>query len=512
MMYLQLDHRRIHFDISGSSEEDAPAVVLIHGLGQDLYIWNRLIPYLQDYRIIRLDLAGHGASSAPSDGIYQFPLFTDDLLRLLNHLHIQQATLFGYELGACIAMHFAGLHPDRVDRLVITAYPLFYPDAVRQKMLTQRLHEIRSQDPALFLRGRLPAITSRGDDDHLWDAYQKVSLYTYESIIQLLKSSDLSKDYHRNVKPVLYLTGELDDHYPPHLVYHALQIYPSPILVQVPGAKNLVHIDHPEYTAKRITAFIKTCSQPSSPLVHEASTHYARMIQMRHEQSINRYVLQIDVLNRFEARINGHVLAGNWKIRKAQELIIYLMLNRTAAREKLIELFWPHLSLENAQNILRVSINHLKKLIDKPFGTSFIKSRRDRIELSGQIESDLLHLLRDIHSFPSLQDAAEKELLARRIGQLLHPSLFEGYYDDWIIALRDELLNTAAPIIKWAANRCEAQGRLQDSILYYKFMLKMLPHEIELLKKIASLYDQLQLKALAQEWYGRYAKEMPPAD
>lgn len=508
-MYIQVADRRLHYQLNNSTSTNPEhTIVLIHGLGQNLKVWEPLIPYLSHHRILRYDIAGHGESGNPSDGVFHLSTFSDELFALLSHLKISKATIYGYELGACIVMNFSRLYPEMVARLITVSYPLYYPDAIRNKKFDQYLSSIQHRGLQGFVDQYLPIITRNNNLTTLADAYKNVSVHTYEAILQILKSTDLTKDYERNSQPVLQLVGDLDDQYPPDLMFHAMQHFQAPILVQIPNAKSMVHIDNPEYTAKRIDAFIQASSSQASPLVKEAAMYYASLTRERNARSDGEYHLRIDVIHRFEARINGQLLAGNWKIRKAQELLIYLIYNKIVMREKLYDQFWPHLNLENAQNMLRVSINHLKTLIDKPFGTSFILSRRDRIELANHVESDLLDLLSEIKSFHACEDEAEKELIARKISQAVTPSILEGYYNDWILSLREELLNSAAPIFRWVANLYEKQGRYLDSILYYKHMLKILPEEIELLQKIAALYELMQLKGLAKEWYDRYTREL----
>lgn len=512
-MYLQIDNRNIHYQVEVPQDVNSDnVIILIHGLGQDLWSWNPIIPYLKNYRVIRYDLAGHGSSGIPSRGIFHMNIFADDLYQLIKHLGIKRATLYGYELGACIASLFTSMYPEYVTRLITVAHPVYYPDVIRQKIFEQRLQDIRTKGLHAFVRDSLPELTIRENCHVLSESYLNVSMNTYESVTQTLKNCDLSKIFNRVNRPVLNLVGELDDQYPPELMFLAMQYYPSSILVHIPQAKSLVHIDNPDYTAKRIDAFIRVNISNSAPLAKEASLYYSSLIKKRNEQTSHDYLLRVDCLHRFEARINGRLLSGNWKIRKAQELLICLVKNRVMTRERLYDLFWPHLNLENAQNMLRVSINHLKKLIDKPYGTSFIHSKRDSIELRGNVESDLLDLLQDIQAFHANRSEHDKELIARKIGQTVAPDMLDSYYNDWILNMRDELLNASAAIIKWIANHYESKNRLLDSILYYKQILKMLPDDIDLIEKIAKLYDELQLKGLAREWYERYARELQSAE
>lgn len=512
-MFLHIHNRRIHYELENFSPEQEIAaspthtIVLIHGLGQNLRCWDFIVPYLSNYRIIRYDLAGHGESDEPDKEHFQLLTFTNELHALLRHLGVKQATLYGFELGACIALNYASQFADEIESVISVAHPVYYPDSIRMKKYEKHLKTLQSKGIEDYINHYLPSITLHSDAQTLRESYAKVSMNTYQSIMQLLKSADLVTDFKLNSCPVMQMAGDQDELYPPQLMFQAIQYFPATILVQVPNAKSLVHIDNPEYTAKRVDSFINQYkTHLSDPLVQEASLYY-RSLKMKDPKSTNRdkkQHLRIHVLQRFEVSIDGKTLAGNWKSRKAQELLLYLIIHKNVQRDKLYDLFWPHLNLENAQNMLRVSINHLKKLVDKPFGTKFIQSKRDRIELTGTCSCDLLDLLDDINHFHACRNDSEKEGVARRICLEVSPRLLEGYYSDWIISLRDEIFYTAAPIIRWVANWYESQNRLMDSIYYYKLLLNLLPEELEVIKKIAQLYDRLHLKGIAGEWQDKY--------
>ena len=61
-MLVWLSDLRLNAELTGP--EAAPPLVLIHGLGLDLTLWDALLPHLPT-RTLRLDLRGHGASDAP---------------------------------------------------------------------------------------------------------------------------------------------------------------------------------------------------------------------------------------------------------------------------------------------------------------------------------------------------------------------------------------------------------------------------------------------------------------
>ena len=66
-----------------SGDPSAPAMVLLHALGEQTTSWAEVAPrFATQFRVVALDLRGHGASTWP--GVYSFPLMRDDVLGVLD--------------------------------------------------------------------------------------------------------------------------------------------------------------------------------------------------------------------------------------------------------------------------------------------------------------------------------------------------------------------------------------------------------------------------------------------
>jgi 2-succinyl-6-hydroxy-2,4-cyclohexadiene-1-carboxylate synthase len=99
---------------------DGPIVLLLHGFTRDSRAWEPVLPALEGYRVVRVDLIGHGKSDAPKDPArYSMAHAVEDLLALLHHLSVEQYALIGYSLGGRVALHLATAAPERLWALVI---------------------------------------------------------------------------------------------------------------------------------------------------------------------------------------------------------------------------------------------------------------------------------------------------------------------------------------------------------------------------------------------------------
>jgi len=100
-------------------ERSAPAVVLIHGYTDNARDWVPMLPYLSKrYRLILVDIRGHGQSSKP-ECCYTRLDFAYDVKLLLDALGVPKADIVGHSLGSIIAQTFAEYWPERTAHVVL---------------------------------------------------------------------------------------------------------------------------------------------------------------------------------------------------------------------------------------------------------------------------------------------------------------------------------------------------------------------------------------------------------
>src|SRR5262249_51656871 len=88
------------------------AVVLVHGNCESSRAWTEWVPHLaRGYRVIRLDLPGFGASTAPQDYRWTAAEVAADLTRFLDALALVRCHLIGAKYGGSIALSLASLAP-----------------------------------------------------------------------------------------------------------------------------------------------------------------------------------------------------------------------------------------------------------------------------------------------------------------------------------------------------------------------------------------------------------------
>ncbi|MFQ3633451.1 MAG: 2-succinyl-6-hydroxy-2,4-cyclohexadiene-1-carboxylate synthase [Roseiflexus sp.] len=122
-------------------------LVLLHGFTGSSAAWDAIVPHFtQHFRVICLDLPGHGRTPAPSDPARgALPLVAGDIAALLHNLEATPAYLLGYSMGARLALGIALLHPHVVRSLILeSGSPGLATEAERAAR--------RAQDEALATR------------------------------------------------------------------------------------------------------------------------------------------------------------------------------------------------------------------------------------------------------------------------------------------------------------------------------------------------------------------------
>ncbi|MCU1455336.1 MAG: alpha/beta hydrolase fold protein [Acidimicrobiales bacterium] len=96
-----------------------PAVLLLHGIGDNSDSWRDLIPELaRDHTVIAPDLLGHGRSDKPRAD-YSVAAYANGMRDLLDVLDVDRVTIVGHSLGGGVAAQFAYQFPNRCERLVL---------------------------------------------------------------------------------------------------------------------------------------------------------------------------------------------------------------------------------------------------------------------------------------------------------------------------------------------------------------------------------------------------------
>jgi pimeloyl-ACP methyl ester carboxylesterase len=113
--YATVNGVRIHYVIGGEGEP----LVLLHGFGQNWYMWNRLLPELsKHFTVVAPDLRGVGESDKPESG-YDKKTMASDIHELVKQLGFKEINLAGHDIGLMVAYAYAAQYGAEVKKLAL---------------------------------------------------------------------------------------------------------------------------------------------------------------------------------------------------------------------------------------------------------------------------------------------------------------------------------------------------------------------------------------------------------
>jgi pimeloyl-ACP methyl ester carboxylesterase len=274
--------------------EDGPPggspIVLLHCYACSLRWWDNILPLLdKNYRVIRIDLLGHGGSEKPAAG-YGMNDQAELVASVLSQLQVQGATVVGHSLGFSVATALAERSPGLVSRLVDIdqapnnddyggSYPLAaklgYVPLIGQAV--SRLvpdFEIRNSYDVAFAPGYNRASGFEDPDQPVVD-FHAMTYKAYKN------SNSGERDYVSEkplddrltaiAKPLLVIFGSEDQLYDAEKATAAYKDVRGAQTTIVEGAGHSPNVEKPQQTAALILEFIANAGDEITPPTPPAS-------------------------------------------------------------------------------------------------------------------------------------------------------------------------------------------------------------------------------------------------
>jgi pimeloyl-ACP methyl ester carboxylesterase len=238
-------------------------LVLIHGVGIDLEIWEPLVPPLRPGRhLIRYDMRGHGLSAKPP-GPYRLDDFVDQLDRLASALALDRFDLAGFSMGGLVAEAFAARFPERVRRLALL-HTVHDRSATERAAIAGRLAQVEAGDldsslAAALERWLTPAFRAAHPDAvaaierRMRTNDRPAYLASYR--VFATGDTEVLPVIDRIRCPTLVLTGEHDTGSTPAMSRALAARLPAATLTILPGLRHLSLLEAPEEVARHLDRF-----------------------------------------------------------------------------------------------------------------------------------------------------------------------------------------------------------------------------------------------------------------
>lgn len=266
---------RVHLRDTGP--RGAPVLLLIHGSNASLQTWEPWAARLGDrYRVIRLDLPGHGLTGASPTRDYSPAAYVDVVERIRVKLGVDHLALAGNSMGGGVAWHFALAHPGHVRALILV-------DSVGQPepgngspplaFRIARLPVLRdiaaAITPRSLIAGSLPGVFGNPAlaDDAMIDRYWELLRYPGNRLatidrFALAPDSATVAQLHALTMPVLILWGEQDRLIPLSSGRWLAGNIPGSHLIVYPGTGHLPMEETPDDSARDVARFLASAPSP----------------------------------------------------------------------------------------------------------------------------------------------------------------------------------------------------------------------------------------------------------
>ena len=239
-------------------------VVLIHGVGLNKEMWGgQIVGLAPQYRVIAYDMLGHGASPRPEPGTGMIG-YADQLLELLQHLQLPQATVIGFSMGGLVARAFALHYPQHVLGLVVLN-SVFNRSAEQRAGVVERTSQAAEHGPDANAEAALSRWFSReyqGANPAQIAAIRKTLagndpqgyLTTYELFAtqDMYRAADLASIQ----VPTLIATGELDPGSTPEMARQLAEKIPGAQVAVLAEQRHMMSVESPRLVNLMLLDFL----------------------------------------------------------------------------------------------------------------------------------------------------------------------------------------------------------------------------------------------------------------
>lgn len=253
-------------------------LVLLHGFTGSIESWRWLMDGLRDdYRVIAIDLPGHGLTDSPQDvARYEMNRVSDDLVAILRSLEALLAHWLGYSMGGRLALYTTLHHPETARSLILESASPGLPSAAERDA---RRQQDRSLADRIETNG-VPAFVDEWERLPLFATQRNVGIETRSALReQRLNNSALGlanslrgmgtgvqpplwDQLSRLELPALLITGEMDEKFMA-INRQMADSLPNSRLVIVPDTGHTIHLERPVLYGDIVRQFLRQVSKIS---------------------------------------------------------------------------------------------------------------------------------------------------------------------------------------------------------------------------------------------------------
>ena len=233
LKHIENDHGRIYYRVNG--EEHNRTIVMVHGLAGDSRFFHNQMKYFSgSYRVISIDLPGHGRSAEYAD--LTLESFSSAIDAVIDHENPDKYILMGHSMGGCICLEHYRTNRHRIISMILVSTAAVLPvnsgliDSAQNnfsEFFDGFLGMIFSKKAGIFILAAKTNITP-AEQHVIINDLQICSRMNYEYILpeidipvllvantnDMMVPCELTWNLHRQIKNSKYITFNAKGHIP----------------------------------------------------------------------------------------------------------------------------------------------------------------------------------------------------------------------------------------------------------------------------------------------------------
>ncbi len=197
-----------------------PAVILLHGFGEDYHIFNSTVTALEKkYTVYAPDLLGTGMSSIntfPSN--FSIEYVADSIVALLQHEKIEDCIILGHSMGGYVTVAFAKKYPKYLKGFGLLHSTALPDTPIKIENRTRGISFIQKFGAATFLATTAPnlfgSFTQKNHPQLITEFIQSIPAFSNEALTcyyqAMMARPDLTSVLETTSLPVLFILGDQD--------------------------------------------------------------------------------------------------------------------------------------------------------------------------------------------------------------------------------------------------------------------------------------------------------------
>jgi 3-oxoadipate enol-lactonase len=236
-------------------------LVLLHCLGMDWRFWDVLEPLTDRYELIAYSFPGHGDTPLPH-GQYGAPELTAQLHTLAKREGLSRFHLAGISMGGSVAQHFAGTHPEMIEKLILCDCTPQYNEEMRAnwpvRAAAARQGGVVSLIPTLMSVFFTPqSLAEDGPNvQFVRRTFEACSNEGYALACEMLAMVDAREEAKRITAPTLIMLGSEERQPFKDAAAWMNRVIPGSEVVEVPAAGHASVRERPGFAVEQFRRFL----------------------------------------------------------------------------------------------------------------------------------------------------------------------------------------------------------------------------------------------------------------